>query len=143
MAATPYKPTNWGSESISQPKLQQMANNDQWLFENMARVRYSAGGLTRDSGLKIAAGKTAYPATQSDWIDVFVYFGTFFSAGCKPVVNASVEPALGRIGVVLSGLNFGTEMDYRGFRAHVYQDFQASGNPLQGAGWVHWQAVGY
>lgn len=142
MVAGPYVPTSFTGEQITQQKLQQMANNDQWLFENSSRVRYNYG-VVRDSQVKIIAGKTPYPATTNDNIDVYVYFGSFFSASCKPVVAASVEPGLGTIGLSIAGLTFGAEMDYRGFRGHVYQDYYELRNSLQYAGWVHWIAVGY
>jgi hypothetical protein len=88
------------------------------------------------------AGKTVIPpSSTNDYTDCYVYFGSYFSASCKPVVTAVVEPAAGRILTTLSGLTFGVEMDYRGFRAHVYQSsFPNSPVPT---GWLHWISVGY
>jgi len=145
MAATPYKPISWSDRSVSQEKLQQMANNDQWLFENSPRMRYSVAGNVRDSGIKIIAGKTSYgPTNGPDYEDVNIYFGNFFSAACKPVVTSTV-------GVdIASGLRkyivnrgFGGEIDYRGFIAHVTAHEPPGYSASIPGGWLHWIAVGF
>jgi hypothetical protein len=141
MPATPYKPVSWNGEPLSVAKLQQMTSNDQWLFENSPRIRYSVNGLTRDNGIKIISGKTFFaPAPiQHDYLDI--YFGNFFSAGSHPVVTAVVEAGTGGLGrkhVTING--FGGEIDHRGFRAAVYT-YEAPN--LDVGGWCHWTAIGY
>lgn len=143
MAATPYRPISWTDQSLTKEKLQQMANNGQWLFENSPRMRYNyQGSVIKDSGLKVIAGKTAYASTGRDWVDVPVYFGSFFSAACKPIVTATVESA-NRIDVKINGHD-GVEIDYRGFRGHIWIDVIPGwvASPVPN-GWLHWQAVGF
>lgn len=138
MAATPYKPVSWNGEPISNAKLNQMCSNDQWLFENAARVRFNYGG-PRDAGVKIIAGKSPFSTSSLQHVWVDVYFGSFFSAGCKPSVMTQAETTgLGRKDIHIVG--FGGEVDHRGFRAVVYTDEVQT---IESPGWVHWQAVGY
>jgi hypothetical protein len=144
MTAGPYNPVTFTSESLTQAKFEQMANNEQWLFENMPRIRYNAAGIVRDAQVKIIAGKIPYaPGGDPDGVEVKVYFGSYFTAGCKPVVVSSSENVNTQALIVqLNGL--GGEIDQRGFNAHI-QDREP---PSQGgwkiqSGWVHWIAIGW
>lgn len=142
MTATPYKPVSFTSESINQTKLQQMASNDQWLFENMAKMRYATQALTRDAGVRVISGKTPFAAIDGrNYIFQNVYFGSFFTAGCKPIVSTGLESnndfLVHRSRIVIQGL--GGEVDHRGFQAVVSNDYYTK----QGTGWIHWQAIGY
>lgn len=141
---SPYKPVSFTSESINQQKLQQLAVNDQWLFENTARIRYSANGLVRDSGLKIISGRTMHAVEPGrNFTYQNVYFGSFFSAGCKPVVTASVEVGSHRMHrnkISLQSLSGpGSPLDHTGFMAIV--STEATNDLVAGA--IHWIAVGY
>lgn len=140
MTATPYRPVTWNTEPISQGKLQQMADNDEWLFENAARVRYSVNGIVKDDGLKILVGKTLYGTSAVSAVYQDVYFGSFFSTNCNPIVTCTLETGtgLGRKQVTLAG--FGGDVDSRGFRAAIYTDEVTY---MDKAGWLHWQAIGY
>lgn len=142
---TPYRPISWNDQSLSVPKLQQMANNDQWLFENTPRMRYSVDGNVRDSGLKIIAGKVGYGRSGNDWTDFNVYFGSFFSAACKPVVVATVEIGGNGKRKLANIEGFGGTIDYRGF--HGFVTTQENPNlgtfPVDHPSYVHWIAIGY
>lgn len=139
MPATPFKPISWNGEPVSNAKMNQMANNEQWLFENSARLRHLQAGSARDAGIKIIAGKTPYSASSIQHVYLDVYFGSFFSAASKPIVQAIVETTgLGRKDVSITGL--GGEVDYRGFRAAVYTDEVPT---IESGGWLHWMAVGF
>lgn len=146
MAASPYKPVSFTSESISQYKLQQLANNSQWLFENSPRMRYLANGLRRDAGLKIIAGKSGYSARNSRATAVVVHFGSFFSAGCQPVVTCVVQ-AGGfwlRKYITVNSLNgISAPIDHSGFIAHITSYEDRPNDHIEAHGWVHWHAIGY
>lgn len=145
VGAAPYKPVTFNSESLSQAKLQQMANNMQWLFENNPRVRYlPPGGSPRDAGLKIMYGKAPFPIWASGVYDAFIYFGSFFSAGCKPIVTTSLEVTGSRGAKANTIRGLGGEIDYRGFVARVFT-VERPGVPtdIEAGGWIHWQAAGY
>lgn len=146
MATTPYRPVTWTDETVSANKLAQMANNDQWLFENGAKFRYTSNGLTRDSGLKIIAGKTPYGITGADAYGVLVYFGSFFSSGCKPIVTATIEHSGGwmRKYVSIRSLSgMGSEVDHRGMYMEFSTHERTVTNNIEAGGWFHWQAIGY
>lgn len=145
MAATPYKPVSFTSESITQQKLQQMANNEEWLFENTPRLRYSTSGLTRDAGIKLISGKTPHAQVNAEHLDVPVYFGSFFTGGCKPIVTATVEHNGGGGRRLATIRGHGGEIDHRGFIAHVttQEDYPGAIRNFNSGGWLHWMAVGY
>lgn len=150
MAQNDYRPVSWNGEPISNAKLNQMANNTQFIFERMPKMRYSNGGVIRDTSLKMIAGKTPYvpSATGADWTEAQVLFGTYFTVGCKPIVTAVVADSVSgrrrRLDVrALSGA--GSEIDHNGFICHIVQALQPGNTAPQllSSGWVHWHAVGY
>lgn len=144
MAMNDFVPMSWNGEPVSTDKLNQMCNNSQYLFDRSPRIRYSVSGITRDTGLKVIAGKTAFaPDTTHDYVNVPIYFGSYFTAGSHPSVTATVEIVGGswRKYVSIQGLS-GSEIDQTGFVAQVVAKENTLTNVLQG-GWVHWQAVGY
>jgi len=144
MVATPYKPVVFSGEALSQAKLQQLANNQQWIFENTPRVRYSSTGLVRDSGVKVMSGKSPFAVQSYDNQTGAVYFGSFFTAGCHPAITCTVETTGGWLRKYVSFRSFGagTEVDHTGFIWHVvsHEDFA---DRIEAPGWVHWIAVGY
>lgn len=102
-----YKAVSWGEEPTSADKLNTMANNEQWLFENTPRMKYSGYNLTKTSGLKILATYALIPATTARGTSRGVYFGSFFSTGCQPIVIAQPVPTNGqrRFFVTVNGIN--------------------------------------
>lgn len=149
---TSYQPVSWNGEPVTTDKLNQMANNTQWLFDRAVRVRYSTPAVTRDVQMKVIAGKTPYTSTagspngvvDNEWITIS--FGSFFSVGCHPVVTASVEPGghARRIAVTLSGINDFAEIDWNGFQAIVWDaEIDIANSTIEASGFVHWVAYGY
>jgi hypothetical protein len=118
-----------------------MANNDQWLFENSVKLRYTGSGLTRDNGTKIIAGKIPFSRQTIDWVTVGAAFGSFFSSGCRPVITAVAEsPDNARVDLTIHTWTGPGEIDQTGFTAHAYTQ---GTEPTLGSGWIHWIAVGY
>lgn len=120
MGATPYQPISWSdNEPLYTDKLNAMANNEQWLFENAPRMYYNTFGLKKTSGIKILTGFVQLPPGNEHTGNTF-YFGTFFSQGCQPVVVASINTfPRGRLVVVTRGI--GSQWpDSRGFECRVY-----------------------
>lgn len=141
MPANEYKPTSWNGEPINNAKLNQMCNNTQFLFERSPRIRYAAAGTPRDNGLRIISGKTPFPAvTTATWVAVPIYFGSFFAAGCRPVVTATLEgrPGWLRRRVTIHGIS--GEVDHNGFVGVISTEYDKA---LTVGGWIHWTAVGY
>lgn len=141
---TSFVPMSWNGEPITTDKLNQMCNNSQYLFDRSPSIRYAAAGITRDDGLKIIAGKTPFaPDPNHDYVNVQIYFGSFFTAGSHPIVTCTAEIVGGywRKYVSIQGLS-GAEIDQTGFQAQVVARENGTAYIWQG-GWVHWQAVGY
>lgn len=143
MAQNDYRPVSWNGESISNAKLNQMANNTQFIFERQPKMRYTGAGnnIIRDTALKVLSGKTPFPpVTTANWIYQNIYFGSFFTVNCKPIITASLEAGDHRGRVVIRSFGAqGTEIDHVGFIAIVSHESAATLSP----GWVHWTAVGY
>ena len=119
MTATPYKAISFSpGEILTRTKLNQMTNNEQWLFENRIQGNYSAHGLKRTSGLKLASGVTTFATTTAGGRAVDVMFGSFFSVGCNPVVVANpCGHGTGRMYCVTTGPGSGTNFpNHVGFR---------------------------
>lgn len=143
MPTTDFQPISFNGEPLTNDKLNQMCNNEQYLFDRATKIRYSVNGLIRETGLKVLAGKTPFPARRdANFIYVNVSFGNFFTAGCHPVVTATVEATSGslhRSKVVLQKQG-SSDIDNAGFVAVVTGDTYAY---LAVGGWVHWTAVGF
>lgn len=127
-----------------------MTNNDQWLFENTPRITYSANSVRRNSGLKMLASHTRYPATpNSEYTGVKVYFGNFFTPGCHPIVTATVSTSSSphKKYVTLCNIdgNNNEIVDHRGFTGliHAVPWQGTTFDALRNSGILHWVAVGY
>jgi hypothetical protein len=139
-----YAPVEWTPGPITLPGLQQMANNEQYLFENLPTMRYSAPGIARTGGIRVAAGIMPFGSTKQNYLDMNIYFGNFFTSGCRPVVNTTVHSFYrGRKFCSIEGLAGATTVDSRGFLAVICSvEPVGSDNGIHG-GILHWTAIGY
>lgn len=88
----PYKPTSWtDNEALSVEKLNQMTNNDQWLYENAPRAKYIGSG-TKTAGVKILGARVLIGPRTTAVGTADIYFGSMFSTGCTPIITATVVP---------------------------------------------------
>jgi hypothetical protein len=146
MAATPYKPVTWGDEPTYKDKLNQMTNNDQWLYENAPRLNFNTYGIKRTSGVKIMAAIAVVRANKSLWTSTTFNFGTFFSSGCKPVIVTGTQPTGGkyRYHTIVKGIG-SYYPDHRGVEVHVGADYYGTGtkNTVDTNVYVHFIAVGW
>lgn len=146
MATTPYKAVTWGDEPIFKDKLNQMTNNEQWLFENMPTMSFNTYGIKRTNGIKIMAAIAVVPANKKDWSGTTFNFGTFFSSGCKPVIVTGTQPTgnAWRYQVIIKGI--GTYYpDHRGIEINVGADyvFGSKTNIVNQQVYVHFIAIGW
>jgi hypothetical protein len=127
---------------MSQEKAQQLATNVQYLFDNMTRVRYSANGLTRDQAVKVISGKVPFSKNTLNWSHTRINFGSFFSAGCRPVINISLEIVGSghRSRVTMTSLSETTEIDHNGIIVSLSTEVYSS---INYNGFIHWTATGY
>jgi len=134
-------------EVISQKKMNQIVNNVDFLYGQKIKVRYRAHELTRTTGVRIAAGKHPIgPAPKSGVMNRDIYFGNFFTTGCRPVVNATLaQVSRGRSFITITGVGGnGMHPSHSGFRAVVaHQTVPGKTFNYPRALWIHWQAFGY
>lgn len=146
MASGPYKPVLFvDGEAIDRDKMNQMANNMQWLFENTPRIKYSAFSVVKSAGAKILAGVTTVPATQTTFSQATVYFGSYFSSGCQPVVTATPirNTSRARFEVIVNGIGR-VYPDHRGCQISVMTDeYNATINKHITSLPVGWIAIGW
>ena len=143
MAATPYRPLSWApNEVMTEAKMDQIANNSQWLFENKPNVNYNAHGVRRVIGVKIMCGVTTIPYTLTGIQTVAAYFGNFFSVGCRPIVTTGVVSFQRRMHIITNG--FGVMFpDHRGMEIVAECYAPDGGRRIQNTFWVNWMAMGY
>lgn len=145
MTATPYVSVYWNDpDPMSTDKLNQMANNEQWLFENTPRVFYNASGATRSSGVKILAGMATIAASQTPNATGSVNFGTFFSTGCVPIITTGIlSYPRGRITCAVRGI--GTFWpDNRGFEVRIGSTEEIYANDkIDATVYINYIAIGW
>lgn len=146
--ATPYKPLSWGNEYISSDKLNDMASNDQYLFERTPTVYYRGFGVSkRTGGMKVMAGVQTFGSSRKkSSVAKDYHFGTFFSQGCKPIVTTSLSMGTaGRYHVIVSGLGQGPiSPDHRGMNLRIIANaLTAKDSKINSTIIVNWIAVGW
>jgi hypothetical protein len=146
LASTPYKPITWSNnEPLATDKLNAMASNEQWLFENAPRMMYSNGVIKTD-GVKILAGTVVMPGnTETYNTSATVTFPGFFSSGCAPVVTVTANAwPQGRYHLTVSGIGSGINIDNRGFLVRAAADeVNSKGMTIGSSFRIHYVAIGY
>lgn len=113
---------NYGDQLLI-PQMNQLANNTQYLFENLAKVRYRSSAINRDTTTKILAVRTPVSATPARQQRADIYWNGFFSSGCAPIVVATaISHPQKRLNVVVCGLGGVVLPDSRGCMAQVEAD---------------------
>lgn len=148
MGATPFQPISWSdNEPIYVDKMNAMANNDQWLFENAPNMYYNVAGVKKTTGIKIMTGFVAIPITTSYTdrdSEATFYFGSFFSQGCQPVVVASLQ-TYPQTRIIISTRGIGTFWpDSRGFEVRAAaNDSNIKIQIIHPNVWVAFVAIGW
>ena len=147
MAVTQYKDLAWGpTEALDMDKLNTMVNNSRYLFERAPKLYYSAYGVKKDTGIRIACGVATVPPKKVDVQYINVSFGTFFSTSCKPVITLSItSPHNGRVIPTIYGIaGVNTQPDNTGFVARLAEtELNAKANYFDKTMYLNWIAVGY
>jgi hypothetical protein len=133
-------------EPLDRDKLNQVANNMQWLYENTPRIAYRAFGVNKSNGAKILAGVGTARYTLSSLSYATVYFGSFFSQGCQPIVTAvPIQNGDGRTRyeTVVRGIGR-NQPDHRGCQIGITTDeYTQSKNHHPHSLTVNWIAIGW
>lgn len=145
MASTPFRHVSWGEEAVSKDKLEQMSSNDEYLLDNMTRASFKNMGARKNTGIKILAG-TAYIAPNKKGSRTeTVYFGDYFSFGCRPVVVTQVSGApVQRIATAIKGIGHIDNPDHRGFVIYAWAaNRDAKNAKIKHGIRIHWHAIGF
>lgn len=142
-----FKAVNWTpNERIGERKTNQMADNADWLMLNTPRAVYTLpGGLRRNEGVKIAAGRVLVgQRNKSDSANVTVRFGNYFSPRCEPIITTGiVSNHQVKIHHTINGIGR-LQPDARGFNVGVsIAADKKKQDKIAHSFYVTWQAVGY
>lgn len=141
----PYKPVSWIEEPVATDKLAQMANNDQWLYENTPRMKFQGYNLLKTSGLKILATYGIIAPTTIYAGSTNVYFGSFFSVGCQPIVVAQTiaTNSQRRFHINVNGIGRAVP-DHTGATLYIVTDEPSTKDvPIRASVYVHTIAIGW
>lgn len=146
--ATPYKPVLFGiNDPVDKDKLNQVVNNVQYVYENMPRIQYNTYGIKKATSVKLLAGISSVKPSQSLWATNQIDFGSYFTAGCKPVIVTGTQPTTGRLRyhVVIKGLGGSYYPDHRGAVICVGADYYgtSSKNVVDTTVYVHYLVIGW
>lgn len=146
MTVSAYKDINWSAnEYLATDKLNTMASNSRYLFERAPKLYYNSYSVKKDTGIKIACGTATIAPGKSHYYKKTIYFGSFFTAGSKPVVITSVTSPYNRR-MILSQYGIqgeGYVPDYRGFVAVAATATLEKSHYLAKQIYVNWIAMGY
>lgn len=147
MSVSQYKDISWADEEpLDTNKLNTMVSNSRYLFERAAKVYYNAYGTHKDTGIKIACGVATIPPASAYSTKITVYFGAFFTPGCRPVIATSITtPYNRRVIETINGISGDAALpDHRGFIAHIAAvEFNDKTNYLVKTMHLNWIAMGY
>lgn len=146
-----FKAVNWTpNEEVAGPKMNQLGDNAEWLYQNTPRALYTlSGGIKRAQGIKIAAGRVMIPQNnKSDSASRTVRFGNFFSTRCQPIITTGIVSGKTRTFCVISGIGDNSlQPDHRGFQVGVNIVTEGKNankkDHISSSFYISWQAMGY
>lgn len=145
MASTEFKVISWAPlDPITDDKLDAMVSNDNWLRDNMMRGRYSANGVRRETGVRMASGLALITSGKSASKTRGVSFGDYFSESCRPIVTTGIVSASQRqIYATIDGPGSKPQPTRDGFQVHVFVNSKNKKKKISRNFYVSWHALGY
>lgn len=147
MAVTPFRAVNFQPNALlTEELLDQLASNQNYLYQMTPRAKYTMGGNNRTEGIKLLSGRTLIAATKNNTQAASVGFGNFFSAGSLP--NVAIAPVSNygrRYFVTICGFGGNMNIDNRGFSMFVALDAQTvkKNDKIARSFYISWIAMGY
>jgi hypothetical protein len=145
MAVGSYTPVSWQpDELITEYKMDTIGQNMEYLNERSIKGLYNAHNANVRSNLKIAAGVSTIEPDANGVTGKNVYFGGFFTTGCRPIVVGNiVSDSVRRVHLSQVGLG-GLWPDHNGMRFIIRVDeYNTDNNAITKAIFVNWIAMGY
>lgn len=145
---TEFKPVSFTDGAVDLTRLQQLANNQQALYEQKIPIKYQRGNFVKVGGLKIASGIVTLGATSKIGPGIDVYFGAFFTPGCLPSVQLTYSTndyRQVRVHILAKGLGNGVlDPDHRGMQVLLLGDpIVKTTSYFPTFSRVHWTAIGW
>lgn len=117
-----FRRIHWGSEPVATSKLNEMAANDDFLYENMISGTYDVLGVFRDTGLSLRTGYVKARNTEEMGYYLASYYARPFLPGVRPVVTTSMATD-GIFGLLhaVKALDGRAIPDHKGFYLQLWQ----------------------
>lgn len=142
-----FRPVAWNpKDPATKAKLTQMAENDQYLFENTANMVYrDLSGIRTTTGLKLIAGVATIGPQSKQSATVNINYSGEFDSGISPIIttglvatNSNEYPST----ITIAGLG-STMPDDSGFQFRWELRQSAKANQKQkGTVYCHYMALG-
>lgn len=145
MAVGSYTPISWQpGELITEYKMDAIGQNMEYLNERSVKGLYNAHNANVRNNVKIAAGVATIEPDANGVVGKDVYFGDFFTTGCRPVVVGTiVSDSVRRVHMTQFGLA-GLWPDHNGVRFAIRVDeYNTANNAITKSIFVNWIALGY
>jgi len=123
-----------------------MASNEDYLNDHLPDVTYQSYGIVRTDGIKILAGVVSMGANKAAQVSRGVYFGNFFTVGCRPIITvAHASTSNYRCHIAIKAIPGGVLVpDHTGFAVILNNDpVTATTNNFTTTQHIHWMALGY
>lgn len=145
MSVTEYTPVTFApGDPLTIEKMNALANNMQLLYEKTPKTLYKAYGITKDKGIRVYSTVLTIPPIKAVQGWGTVYFGNFFSVGCKPVITLGVNAwPQHRYHTNFSGINQ-VLPDHRGVQVRIQADeLNVKNNKVSKTVYVNVTAIGW
>lgn len=147
MVVASFQDVIWNTSDVAdKAKLNLMSQNTRYLLERMPKLYYNAYNVKKDTGVKIACGVVAIPPNKGMEATVTVNFGSFFSAGTRPipVTSLTTQTNMRIIETTYGFGGLGSVPDHRGFHCRIatVEVYQAS-KTISKTAWLNWICMGY
>lgn len=140
-----YQDVSWSDdENISSNKLNRMTQSIRYLKEQQVPIQYKAfTGVNKSEGLRIACGLAHVARGPLPHAIVNVYFGTYFTPGCNPVILTTLATRFHRhMTLTMCGLGGTSRPDHVGF-SNVIQTVHNDPKQMELSMIIHWMAIGW
>lgn len=147
MPATPFRTVPWAANSVvTEDKLDQLQDNNQWLLENTPRGRYfRVDGGRKNIDIILVAGKTKVIKDPKSYMGrSTVKFGKAFHPDCHPnVTTGIISDTKRKIFCIVQGLGTDLLPNATGFEIVIDTSNTLDDFNVARTFFVSWHAFGY
>jgi hypothetical protein len=132
------------NDPADKERLNNIVTNMNYLDQSKVKVRYSAYGVSRTEGLKIACGAIDADNPNGLFRNRWVGTGNFFTPGTRPVAVVTLASLRARRSTTSVAQRTGQSpiLDHTGFQCYA-RYIKDTGNPPYGPNFINWIMMGY